>query len=246
MAEVSAIVLAAGLSRRMGAENKLLLEIGGQTLIRYVVTACGVATGSPPIVVLGHQAPAVAAALADTPARLAVNPDYALGQMTSVICGLRMAPATGHVLIALGDQPRITAAVLRPLIAAHLAQGGGRITVPMRGTGPEAERGNPILIPAALRDRILEGGANLGCRHLTRKHPELVHAYDTGCDAFFVDMDTPEDLARERAALAETLPLDKPAMTSHPSGLNRLWRRVFPPLSAEQAELLARVKLPCC
>ncbi len=243
MAEVTAIVLAASLSRRMGAPNKLLLEIGGEALILRVVRACTEATGTPPIVVLGHEADRVAAALNGLAIRAVLNADHASGQMTSVACGLRAAPPEGHCLIALGDQPRMTADVLYPLIGAHLTQAGERITVPLRDRGTGQERGNPILIPAGLRARILDGDANLGCRNLTRDHPELVHRHVTDCDAFFVDIDTPEDLAREREAHGRA----EDAFPKNPfPGLRRRWRRVFPTLTREQADLLAHVKFPCC
>jgi CTP:molybdopterin cytidylyltransferase MocA len=66
----------------------------------------------------------------------------------------------------------------------------------MRG----AIRGNPIVLPRALRAEIAEGGPNLGCRSFTEKHPHLVHAFATDDPAFFTDVDTPAD----HAALKET------------------------------------------
>ena len=84
MFKASAILLAAGLSRRMGAQNKLLLPVHGVPLVRYVVDTDTSAIDGPVLVVLGHQAEHVAAALAGSSAERVFNPHYADGQLTSV------------------------------------------------------------------------------------------------------------------------------------------------------------------
>jgi CTP:molybdopterin cytidylyltransferase MocA len=111
--------------------------------------------------------------------------------------GLAAAPAADEVLVALGDQPLLTAAALAALLAAHRAD-PARITVPISGTA----RGNPIVLPPAIRTEIATGGPNLGCRAFTEKHPHLVHAFHSDDPAFFTDIDTPADYAalREPAA----------------------------------------------
>lgn len=198
MHDVATIVLGAGLSRRMGAENKLLTPLGDAPLVVRVVRACAAVSTVPVTVVLGHEAPLVEAALRGTGCNTVLNPDFTDGQMTSVSAGLTHAPAAAKCLLALGDQPFLTACHLRALLQAHQQGAKGRITVPFHA----GQRGNPIVIPAALRDRIIAGQTNLGCRHLTRTVPDIVHSYPTPDPAFVTDIDTPQDLARARANLS--------------------------------------------
>jgi len=126
------IILAAGMSRRMGARNKLLLPINGQAMIRAVAEQAVQALQANPgcggkiIVVLGHEAQQVHAALQDLtttlPASLPLifvhNPDYAQGMGTSVGIGAQHVPAGHAALVCLGDMPFVTAATLQALIQA--------------------------------------------------------------------------------------------------------------------------------
>src|SRR5690554_4236235 len=92
MAELGAVVLAAGLSSRMGTRNKLLLPFHGEAILRRVVRACLAVCDLPVRVVTGHEADRIAALLADLPVVLVHNPDYRAGQMTSLVAGLRALP----------------------------------------------------------------------------------------------------------------------------------------------------------
>ena len=92
MSDTAAIVLAAGLSRRMGDLNKLLLHVGEDILLTHVVSACAAATDHPVTVVTGHQAQAVIDALAPAAVNVVHNRQFEEGQMTSVDAGLRGAP----------------------------------------------------------------------------------------------------------------------------------------------------------
>ncbi len=75
------------------------------------------------------------------------NSRFEEGQMTSVDAGLRAAPVAETYLVALGDQPQITADCLDELLKAHDQSGGDRITIPI----VEGARGNPIVVPASMR-----------------------------------------------------------------------------------------------
>jgi len=201
MSDTAAIVLAAGLSRRIGAANKLLMPIGETALLRGVVVACAAVTDHPVTVVTGHQADAIEAILQDLAVRFAHNSRFEEGQMTSVDQGLRQAPQADSYLVALGDQPRITARCLQQLLSAHHADAGERITVPI----VHGQRGNPIVVPAAQRARMLADPMNLGCRKLTRTAPEIVHPYITTNESFVLDIDTADDLARIQKGTAMPL-----------------------------------------
>jgi molybdenum cofactor cytidylyltransferase len=185
----TAVLLAAGLSSRMNGPNKLLLDVGGTALVRRVADALAAVIDTPPTAVLGRDADQVAQALAGLGFRL-TRIDPALGQAQSMRAGLTAAGDADETLIALADQPLLTAAALAALLAAHRAD-PTRITVPMNGP----TRGNPLVLPRALRAEIAQGGPNLGCRSFTENHPHLVHAFATDDAAFFTDVDTPADYA---------------------------------------------------
>jgi len=171
-----AIILAAGCSTRMGAENKLLIDVCGVPMVERVVTAAIQVSDGPVTVVLGHQGDRVRRVLAPLKVQFIDNPDYQAGQMTSVLAGLSTAPKAQSYLISPGDMPNLTAPSLAALLAAHCASDQQKITLPMQAD----RRGNPIVIPHGF----------------TWKNPDRTHLFETPDPAFFRDIDTPGDLAQ--------------------------------------------------
>ncbi|WP_299609667.1 nucleotidyltransferase family protein [uncultured Tateyamaria sp.] len=191
MRDVTAIILAAGLSQRMGERNKLLLPVGDIPMIQHMVDVYSAAIAGPVVVVTGHQAFEIEGALAGSGARTMFNPIYAQGQPTSVACGLRAVKDADAILVGLGDQPLLTAGDLRVLLAAHAATDTSRISIPM----VDQQRGNPIVVPGALRDRLLADPRSPGCKKFTRTHPEHVQFHALIAPGFYTDVDTPDAYA---------------------------------------------------
>ena len=188
MREVTTIILAAGLSRRMGAQNKLLLPVRDVPMIRHMVGVYRAATGGRIGFVTGHQATEIESALKGSGADICFNADFEQGQPTSVACGLRAAKDTGDILIALGDQPLLTLDNIQSLMAAHLGADTSRISIPVF----EGQRGNPILVPAALRAQLLADPRSPGCKKFTRTHPQHVQFHKLASPGFYADVDTPK------------------------------------------------------
>ncbi len=191
---VTVIVLAAGRSLRMGAQMKLLLPVAGEPMIRRTVRN---ALGLNPVelvVVTGHQAAAVTAALDGLPVTFAHNPDYAEGQPGSVAAGARaLTQHTEVAIVMLGDQPLVSTADLSALVARYVGLDQDRtILVPHH----QGRRGNPVLFAARHLPAIAEGGLNVGCRKLIETMPETVASPEFDSDAYTFDCDTPEDYAR--------------------------------------------------
>ena len=199
MAELQVIVLAAGMSNRMEADNKMLLPVRGMPLVRLTVSRMAMLENAAVTVVLGHEADLVAEALAGIDVRLVVNESFADGQMTSVHCGLAAAGEGRNFMVVPADMPRLTTVDCKALLAAHAAAPAGRVSVPFRGKGGSRQRGNPIILPAEAVAGILDGGVNLGCRGLLEKQPERLFPVEMGSDGYFVDLDTPEAYAAELA-----------------------------------------------
>jgi molybdenum cofactor cytidylyltransferase len=199
--KVSAVVLAAGLSARMGGPHKLLLDSGGQPMLRRVVATVLAVQPVEVVVVTGFRAPEIMAALDGLAVRFADNPAYAEGQGGSVVAGLRALTAVcDAVMIVLGDQPLLTPAALARLIAAYGTMPEGRsILVPTSG----GQRGHPVLFAARHIQAIETGAMKLGRGRLIETYPDQVALIEMADDAFTRDCDTPEDYAALRAMVKE-------------------------------------------
>jgi molybdenum cofactor cytidylyltransferase len=190
---VGAVLLAAGSGSRFGGRPKSLLELGGVPLIRRQLIALSGAGVDEVVVVLGHHADAIEAAVRDFPVTLARNPSPDDGQASSVRIGLQaLAGKLDAVIVALADQPMINAQDITALIGAFKKRGDASMLVP-RVAG---EPGNPVIFEAELREQWLAGDVDAACRRWRDANPERVLWFDTDNQRYRVDIDTPEDIAR--------------------------------------------------
>ncbi len=191
MDDVAAILLAAGLSRRMGVQNKLLLPVDGKPMVRHLAETYLSVLTTPLTVVVGYEADKIRAGLVGLSVVFAHNENFAQGQPGSVATGLGLAPNADLLLIGLADQPGLTAEDLADLIRWHRANDPRKITVPKHG----GTRGNPIIVPRVLRPRLTENPNRPGCMRLTRDRPDLVQFAPRAAAGFYADVDTPADYA---------------------------------------------------
>jgi molybdenum cofactor cytidylyltransferase len=188
---IAAIVLAAGLSRRMG-RNKLLLPIEGKPLVVHVVDALLQSMVSDIVVVTGHQADEVRAALSSRHVRFVANPDYAEGLGTSVAHGIAaLPPDIDGTLVALGDMPRLAASEIDRLIAAFNPVEGRAICVPTH----DGRRGNPVLWARDFFPEMQALGGDTGAKKLIDRHADVLCEVAMASDSVLLDVDTPEALA---------------------------------------------------
>ena len=193
---ICAIVLAAGRSRRMGAQ-KLLLPVGGQPAIACIVDQVLAGPVDRAFVIIGRDGERVAQALAGRPVAFVDNGDPEGEMLTSVRCGLAAMPDdTAAVLVVLGDQPGITADIVATLVRAFRANRRG-IVVPTHG----GRRGHPLLFAAHYRHEILSRYQGIGLRGLLQAHPEDVFEVDVAAPGVLEDMDVPEDYGRMGGSL---------------------------------------------
>jgi molybdenum cofactor cytidylyltransferase len=185
---VSAVVLAAGGSRRLG-RLKQLLPWGGQTMIEHVVDTVLASTVDEVVVVLGCQAEAVQQALAGRPVRGVVNATWDEGLATSLHAGLAaVSPQAEAALFVLGDQPRLTAQTINRLLA-HYRATRRSVVVPVY----MGQRGNPVLFARPLFPELLALQGDVGGRVLLEKQGADVAEVDVGSDEILLDVDTLED-----------------------------------------------------
>lgn len=197
MPRIGAIVLAAGLSSRMGS-NKLLAEVDSKPLVRHAVEAALGSAASPVIVVTGNGGAEVRRAVAPLAVAFVDNPDFSKGLSTSLKCGLRSLPADcDGVLVLLGDMPGVSAALLDKLIAAFDPGEDRAICVATR----HGKRGNPVLWARRFFPEMLAIEGDVGARHLMGQYAELLVEVEAPDDGPLTDIDTPEALAAYRSAL---------------------------------------------
>jgi molybdenum cofactor cytidylyltransferase len=184
---VSAVVLAAGLSTRMG-RNKLLLRYKDKALVARVVDALLASKIDEVIVVLGYETEKVRAELQGKPVRLVHNPDYKEGLSTSVRIGVdAVSRKADAIMICLGDQPLLEPADVNRIVAAFAdaKKVNKSIVVPFF----EGERGNPVILDASLRVAILGIVGDVGCKGVIKRYPEKVYPIEMENDHVVRDVD---------------------------------------------------------
>lgn len=193
--KIGAVVLAAGLSSRMGS-NKLLVPIDGRPLLRHAVEAALSSAADPVVVVTGNDAPRTEAALAGLPVQMVNNPDFTSGLSTSLRCGINALPADcDGAVILLGDMPGVSPALIDTLIAAFDPGEARAVCVATR----RGRRGNPVLWARRFFPEIAALEGDVGARHLIAAHGDLVCEVEAADDGPLTDIDTPEALAAYRA-----------------------------------------------
>ncbi len=126
---LSAVILAAGLGTRLkSALPKVLHPLGGRPLVTYAIAAAAAVTGRPPVLVVGHGAEAVRAALGDSVTYVEqaeqLGTGHAVLQAAAAQAAAALKGASGLVLVTYGDMPLLTVATLHALVAAQRANPG--------------------------------------------------------------------------------------------------------------------------
>jgi molybdenum cofactor cytidylyltransferase len=190
--EIEGVILAAGLSKRMGVP-KLALEIGGMTVLSRVVTEALASALSRIVVVVARAGEADPYGpnreMASSRLQEVINPFPERGMSSSLRAGLSAVKKdAAAAMVLLGDQPWITAAVINRLIEAF-CNNPDSITAPaIRG-----KRSTPVIFPASLFPDLREETGDVGGRNVVNRHPEKIVLIEMGSDYDDRDMDTPAD-----------------------------------------------------
>jgi molybdenum cofactor cytidylyltransferase len=188
---LSAIVLAAGMSTRMG-QNKLLLLFKGKPLIAHAVDTLLASEIDEIIVVLGNEADKVQEKLRDRQVRLIENPDFREGLSTSVRAGVTaVSRQADGIMVYLADQPLLEPADVNRILRAfvHAKDAGKSIVVPFF----DRQRGNPVLLDSSYREAILGVVGDVGCKGVIKRYPDQVFVVQMESDHVIRDMDTIEE-----------------------------------------------------
>ncbi|MEW6058924.1 MAG: nucleotidyltransferase family protein [Actinomycetota bacterium] len=185
---ITGVVLAAGTSSRFG-HTKQLLELDGKPLVQHAVDAAVGAGLDEVLVVLGHKAERVEAALRlPSNARTVLNPNFERGQSTSLAAGLEAADAgSDAAVVLLADQPRITSEHVLTLVRGFESRRPRIVRLRFRD-GP-----GPALLSREIWPEAIRLQGDTGARGLIAEHPQWVDDVAVDEDSP-IDLDTPEDL----------------------------------------------------
>ena len=209
---IGVVVLAAGGSTRMG-KQKLLLELGGKSLVRRAAMTALSADLGDVVVVVGSDAAAVADELADLPVTVVENGAWETGQASSVRCGVDALGSCDAIVVMVADQPFVGTGHLRRLAAAHRTE---QAAICASANGKM--RGNPVLFDRSVFADLRELAGDQGARQLFGRF--AVADIEQGEPNIFRDADDSESFR----AIEETWVAEKgsrrlfPLLTSRSEG----------------------------
>jgi molybdenum cofactor cytidylyltransferase len=194
--KVSAILLAAGESRRMGPENKLFLDWDGEPMLIRSINQLKSAGIHELIVVLNPENKFRLDAFHVDDIKEVINLDYKKGMTTSIQRGvLESDPDTDGFMICMSDQPLLSSFELDQLISEfsqNWPQDDHCIVVPFH----EGRKGNPVIFSSEYKKSILDHEEMEGCKGIVKENRSHVHQVQVNSRAIHLDVDTPEDYRR--------------------------------------------------
>lgn len=191
---ISALILAAGESKRMG-QPKMLLPWGATTVLQQVIFTFRNAGVQDILVVTGSARQEVEKIVEQSGSRSAFNPDHTNGEMLSSIqCGLvKLTAQTQAALIGLGDQPQVQEGTVR-LICETFKRQKSRLVVPSY----QMRRGHPWLLERSLWNEVLEMKRSQSPRDFLQQHTDEIEYVQVNHPSILADLDTPEDYRKSR------------------------------------------------
>jgi molybdenum cofactor cytidylyltransferase len=188
MKNISAIVLAAGESKRMGSP-KMLLPFNDRTIIETVLDNVIAAGIEDVIVVLGADMRKIKMVLEKYPIRHCYNDNYRAGMFSSVKCGFAILPAgCNAALVIPGDQPQIAPREISRVVEACHVSGKGLVMPVCNG-----KRGHPLVVAVRYFEEVKNMSDEGGLRRLSILHPDDVYEVQTNDPGVLHDIDTRED-----------------------------------------------------
>lgn len=193
---ISAVVLAAGQSIRMG-KTKQLLRLKGKPLLEHVLEHLLKSKVDDIIVVLGSGSERIMMEVELQEVKVVVNESYEDGMSSSLKAGIKaLSGNCDAFIVTLADQPFIGTSTLNAVIDAYLA-GKGLIGVPIH----DGQRGNPVLFDMSLACEILTISGDQGAKKVLHKHETDVYEIEVNTPSIFVDIDTETDFDEAKRML---------------------------------------------
>lgn len=187
---ISATILAAGSSSRMGKDNKLLLPIHGKPIINHVCDAVTHSKVKPVVVVTGYQNKKVEDLLPESIDRVVYNKEWENGMAGSIGLGISSLPDTidGNMII-LGDMPLLTTEMIDKIADQFLEYKGKKIIYPVW----EGVQYNPVIFPKIYFNEILTSQGDQGCKILIERLIDSAIGVPVDSSEVIFDCDTKDD-----------------------------------------------------
>jgi molybdenum cofactor cytidylyltransferase len=197
-AMVSAIVLAAGESKRLG-RPKLLLPLGNSTILEQTIDNLLSSKVSEVVVVVGYSSEEMTRIIVDRPVKIAVNPIYKRGMSTSIITGLNLVNnKSDAIMIMLADQPFIGSRIINKLIREFIDNNKG-IVFPTY----QSNQGHPVIFATKYKAELLKLEGDVGAREIIKKHANDILEIAVNSESVYVDIDTVSDYYRALKSLSK-------------------------------------------
>ncbi|HSD92770.1 MAG TPA: nucleotidyltransferase family protein [Methyloceanibacter sp.] len=194
---IGSVLLAAGASRRFGKDNKLLAEIGGKPLVRWVAEVITHSGARDIVAVTGCDRPFIENALEGLPLRFAHNPSWTAGVGSSIAVGITaLGSQPLGAFIVPGDMPFLTSALLKDLMATFVQAGGASIVYPTTLSG---EQRNPVLWPQSFFPMLASLSGPHGAKRLLATFLSSQKQVPVVDESAFADIDLPADLEAGRS-----------------------------------------------
>jgi molybdenum cofactor cytidylyltransferase len=194
-AVIPGVILAAGASARMGCPKALLPLASGETFLTHIVRILRRGGVEDVVVVGGCDAGQIAEALGGEtdPPRLAINPDWRTGQLSSLVAGLRLIdhPGVDAMLMTLIDVPLVSTQTVRVLIETYR-----RTRAPIVRPAHGGLHGHPVIFDRAMFDALRHADRTVGAKSVVRAFGSQIVDVDVDDEGAFADIDTPEDYER--------------------------------------------------
>jgi molybdenum cofactor cytidylyltransferase len=188
---LTAVILAAGESRRMGSP-KALIPFRGVTFVQHLVEATRLPRVGATRIVLGAGAEEIRAKLDVDPAMIVVNLDWEKGQLSSIHAAIRsLPPDTEGVILAPVDHPLVSANLVSRLIK-QFDSTDKRIVLPTF----HSRRGHPVIFRASLYDELLDASPEVGARQVVWAHEQEIAEVPTEEEGVVLNLNDPETLKK--------------------------------------------------
>jgi molybdenum cofactor cytidylyltransferase len=192
---LTAVILAAGESKRMGSPKALLLY-NDRTFVEHLLDITRHPKVGSQIIVLGAGAEAISKRIGLSPKQTVVNPDWQNGQLSSIKAALKSigTEPTDGVLLCLVDHPLITSALVNQLIESFYSTGKLIVAPTFHG-----KRGHPVIFSSKLFTELLDASEETGARSVVWKHADEVYEVPTPEEGIVLNLNDPETF---RSAIA--------------------------------------------
>jgi molybdenum cofactor cytidylyltransferase len=185
---INAIVLAAGLSERMG-KPKPLLKFNDTTFLGRIISVLKSSDADRITVVLGAEAETIKNSIDFSGTNIVINKDYQKGQLSSLIAGIKESPDdTEAILLCLVDNPFITKEVVNKVVS-RFKETNNPIIVPVFNK----ERGHPTLFSRSLFNELLNAPEDKGARHVLYSNEDKVLEVEVAESGILIGIDTPDN-----------------------------------------------------